>query len=239
MWCCRDGRIWLTVLYKTWIKKDPATARAREAKKEAVLAALMGDEESLLSGKDKKKRKTSLAERKDKEKESKRPKTDDGMDLVQVKQERDEAEAEAELPTHLKVMIKGEVKSEPAARLESITKEESADVERKLKMDRTMSAVLLPSSFRVPPCRPTDPLLHTGRNPHRHGDETPGAAGGGLGLELFDQGGAQLPVPRYGAAPVLLAGAPFRTCTIVLFLSISKHLIHNSFPGRAYPQTRE
>ncbi|ELR24579.1 TFIIE alpha subunit [Acanthamoeba castellanii str. Neff] len=136
----RDGRIWLTVLYKTWIKKDPATARAREAKKEAVLAALMGDEESLLSGKDKKKRKTSSAERKDKEKESKRPKTDDGMDLVQVKQERDEAEAEAELPSHLKVMIKGEIKSEPAARLESITKEESADVERKLKMERTMSA---------------------------------------------------------------------------------------------------
>ncbi len=155
VWCCRDGRIWLTVLYKTWIKKDPATARAREAKKEAVLAALMGDEESLLSGKDKKKRKTSLAERKDKEKESKRPKTDDGMDLVQVKQERDE-EAEAELPTHLKVMIKGEVKSEPAVRLESITKEESADVERKLKMDRTMSAVLLPSSFFV--SRPAAPL---------------------------------------------------------------------------------
>lgn len=149
------------MLYKTWIKKDPATARAREAKKEAVLAALMGDEESLLSGKDKKKRKTSSAERKDKEKESKRPKTDDGMDLVQVKQERDEAEAEAELPSHLKVMIKGEIKSEPAARLESITKEESADVERKLKMERTMSAVLPPSSFfvsgRVQLCLPPAP----------------------------------------------------------------------------------
>ena len=129
-------------------------------------------------------------------------------------------------------MIKGEVKSEPAVRLESITKEESADVERKLKMDRTMSAVLLSSSFRVPPCRPTDPLLHTGRNPHRHGDETPGAAGGGLGLELFDQGGAQLPVPRDGAAPVLLAGAPFRARTIVLFLTLQ------TFDSQLFPAGR-
>jgi DNA excision repair protein ERCC-3 len=125
----RDGRIWLSVVYKTWVKKDPATARAREAKKETVLAALLGgDEEGLLG---KKKRKSGEK----KEKESKRPKREDGMDLIQVKQERSD-DAEAELPSQLKVLIK----SEPSVKLESITKEESADIDRKLNMERTMSA---------------------------------------------------------------------------------------------------
>jgi hypothetical protein len=101
-----------------------------------VLAALLGgDEEGLLG---KKKRKSGEK----KEKESKRPKREDGMDLIQVKQERSD-DAEAELPSQLKVLIK----SEPSVKLESITKEESADIDRKLNMERTMSAVSAPPSL--------------------------------------------------------------------------------------------
>jgi len=103
----RDGRICLPIIFKTWVRRNPAPDAAREARREATWAIFF----------DAKKRKASEKE-KEKEKEKvKRLKNENGSEnkaaLAQVKQEK--MQEEQETRPQVQASVKGEPPSEEGA----------------------------------------------------------------------------------------------------------------------------